>query len=239
MERSNRRPSGLGERKWRTLSPAQGSTANKACRLPTVWTRPRVRASRRSASIRSAPNHHQPSRVVAPRVWAATTAIEFSSRASVLRLGPVSNRRTQAASLTRDVHNVLTFHKEALGQRPTGSVRALDRPAPARATPWRRSASGVAGPHGREPARAEQLLLVVDDLDGRRQIVVIHPDDDVVVVGPAALHVTPPVLVPMGAGVAGAQRRGRPLTLPLTSLPCSGTLRPCPKGGPDVVEPGG
>ncbi len=36
---------------------------------------------------------------------------------------------------------------------------------------------GVAGPVGGEPTRAEQLLVVVNDLDGRRQFVGIDADD--------------------------------------------------------------
>ena len=50
---------------------------------------------------------------------------------------------------------------------------------------------GVAGPIGGEPTRPEQPLAMVDDLDGGRQLVGIHSDDDV-------LHVLlPPGLDPM------------------------------------------
>jgi hypothetical protein len=49
----------------------------------------------------------------------------------------------------------------------------------------------VAGSVGGEPARAEQLLAIVDDLDGGRELVGIDPDDDLLLV------LLPPALVPM------------------------------------------
>ena len=56
----------------------------------------------------------------------------------------------------------------------------------------RRSASLRSGLVGREPPRAEPLLVFVDDLDRRGQLVRVDPDDDL-------LHVLlPPVLVPIG-----------------------------------------
>jgi len=65
----------------------------------TVWTRSRVSSSRRSHSIRSAsssPSERSTRRVL---VRTATIAMEWASRASVLRLWLVSNNQTRAASL--------------------------------------------------------------------------------------------------------------------------------------------
>ncbi len=66
------------------------SSANSAWSRSTVWTRRRVNASRRSVSIRSA--SRSPSTCNTRRVLArtATLAMECASRASVLRLCPVS-----------------------------------------------------------------------------------------------------------------------------------------------------
>ena len=75
------------------------SSASKACSRSTVWTRRRVRASRRSVSIRrasSSPSSWSTRSVV---VRTATAATACASWASVLRLWPVSKSRTRAASL--------------------------------------------------------------------------------------------------------------------------------------------
>jgi len=55
---------------------------------------------------------------------------------------------------------------------------------------------------GGEPTRAEELLVRIDDLDGRRKLVGIDPDDDV-------LHVLPPVLVPDVDGEVGSATTSR------------------------------
>ena len=94
--------------------------------------------------------------------------------------------------LGRHVDDVLAGLEQPLGERTSGTVGALDRPDPVRpglgVGPHRR----VAGLVGGEPSRAEQLLVLVDDLDRRRQLVGIDPDDDL-------LHaLLPPVLVPIG-----------------------------------------
>jgi hypothetical protein len=63
--------------------------------------------------------------------------------------------------------------------------------------PWRE-----ASPVGAEPSRSEQVLVMVDDLDRRRQLVGIDPDDDV-------LHVLLPLLVPIKDGEVGSATTSR------------------------------
>jgi hypothetical protein len=76
-----------------------------------------------------------------------------------------------------DVHYVLAGLEQTLGQWSAGAVASLDRPNPLgprlRVGPHR----GVPGLVGAEPARAEQPLVTVDDLDGGRELVGIDPDD--------------------------------------------------------------
>jgi hypothetical protein len=56
---------------------------------------------------------------------------------------------------------------------------------------------------GGEPTRAVELLVRVDDLDGRRELVGVDPDDDV-------LHVLlPPFLVPDVDGEVGIATASR------------------------------
>jgi hypothetical protein len=70
----------------------------------------------------------------------------------------------------RHVHNVLAGLEQTLGQRSAGTVAALDGSDPfgpvLRVSPHR----GVAATVSAEPARAEESLVSVDDLDGGRQL---------------------------------------------------------------------
>ena len=74
---------------------------------------------------------------------------------------------------------------ERRGRRSCGCGRCrraglVPTASPARRRPVRRPravAGPTAGPVGGEPTGAEQLLVVVNDLDGRRQFVGIDPDD--------------------------------------------------------------
>ena len=99
----------------------------------------------------------------------------------VVRVGlavvPGVQRPGPGRELRRDVDDVLAVGQQPLRQRPAGTVAALHRPRPL----------GVAGDvfaHRRvpglvrgEPAGRQDRLLVVDDLDGRRQLVGIDPDE--------------------------------------------------------------
>ena len=88
------------------------------------------------------------------------------------------------------VANVLAGLEETLRQRAACTVGSLDRPHPVRPRLHVGPHRGVAGLVGSEPASAEELLVLVDDLDRGRQLVGIDPDDHV-------LHVLlPPVLDP-------------------------------------------
>jgi len=166
------------------------SSASSAWSRSSVWTRRRVSASRRSVSIRSASSSLSTCSTRKVLVRTATIVIECASRASVLRLWPVSKSRTRAAS----------FAKTSTTCSPASSNRCANgRPTPlapsTAQTPLRPCLGvgphrGVGSPVGGEPTRAEQLLVLVDDLDRRGQLVGVDPDD--------VLHVLlPPVLVPM------------------------------------------
>ena len=105
----------------------------------------------------------------------------------------MSKSRTRAAS----------FAGTSTTCSPSSRSRcASGRPAPLLPRPPRPAAArlgvlahrGVAGPVGGEPARSEQPLVMVDDLDRGRQLVGIHPDDDLL----RLFHVLlPPGLDPM------------------------------------------
>jgi hypothetical protein len=79
--------------------------------------------------------------------------------------------------LRRHVDDPFAGLEEPLSQWPSGTVAALDRPHAVRPGCDVPPHCGVAGLVGGEPTRAEQLLVVINDLDGRRQFVGIHPDD--------------------------------------------------------------
>jgi hypothetical protein len=93
------------------------------------------------------------------------------------------------SELGGDVHYLLAVLEESLRERSPSTVAALDRPDPVGPRLGVLAHCGGAGPVGCEPPRPKQLLAIVDDLDGGRQLVGIDPDDD-------TLHVLlPPVLV--------------------------------------------
>jgi len=105
--------------------------------------------------------------------------------------------------LRRDVHIVFAVLEQALRQWATGSVAALDRPHPLRPGAGVVAHRRVAGPVDGEPPGAQQLLVMVDDLDGDPQPVGIDPDDDM-------LHVLlPPTLVPDVNGEVGIATTSR------------------------------
>ncbi len=93
--------------------------------------------------------------------------------------------------LRGNVDDLLAGLQEPLRQGASDTVGALDRPYPRRPCLGVGPHCRVAGPVGGEPPRAELPFAVVDDLDRRRQLVGIDPDDD-------TLHVLlPPELLPM------------------------------------------
>jgi hypothetical protein len=85
--------------------------------------------------------------------------------AGVLRPPSLVERVVLQAALGRDVDDVLAALEESLGEWVAGAVAALDSSDPvgpaARVLPHR----CVAGLVGGEATRAEQLLVLVDDLD--------------------------------------------------------------------------
>ena len=102
-----------------------------------------------------------------------------------------------------DIDDLLAVLEESLRQRAAGTVAALDRPHPLRPGAGVVAHRRVAGPVDGEPPGAQQLLVMVDDLDGDPQPVGIDPDDDM-------LHVLlPPTLVPDVNGEVGIATTSR------------------------------
>jgi hypothetical protein len=79
--------------------------------------------------------------------------------------------------LRGDVDNLFAVFQESLRQWPPGAVAAVDRPHSVVPGFDVLAHRGVASLVGGEPSRAKQLLVMVDDLDGGRQLVGIDPDD--------------------------------------------------------------
>jgi hypothetical protein len=79
--------------------------------------------------------------------------------------------------LGRHVHHVLAMSQQSLRQRAAGAVAALDRPDPIRPPRHGSTHRRIPGPVGAEPAGGQHRLLTVDDLDRRRQLVGIDPDE--------------------------------------------------------------
>ena len=79
--------------------------------------------------------------------------------------------------LGRHVNDLLAGFQEPLGQWSTGSVGALDSPDPVRPCLHVCAHRGVASLVGAEATRAQPLLVVIDDLDGGRQLVGIDPNN--------------------------------------------------------------
>jgi hypothetical protein len=74
------------------------------------------------------------------------------------------------------IHHVLPVGQQPLRQRTPCTVAALDRPDPVRPGRDVLEHRGVAGVVDAEPAGRQHSLVVVDDLDGHRQLVGIDPD---------------------------------------------------------------
>jgi len=79
--------------------------------------------------------------------------------------------------LGRHVHDVFAVGQEPLRQRPAGAVAAFDRPDPLRPGLDVLAHRGVPDLVGAEPTRGQHRLPVVDDLDRRRQLVGIDPNE--------------------------------------------------------------
>jgi hypothetical protein len=126
-----------------------------------------------------------------------------------LRLWPVSNNLARADSFGRHVEHVLPVGQETLGQRAAGAVAALDRPGPLGPGRHVSTRRGIAGLVGAEPPARQQPFSVVDDLDGRRQLVGIDPDEH------PRHRQTPRLIGPaVGAGRALLLRAGQSLREP-------------------------
>jgi len=78
--------------------------------------------------------------------------------------------------LRRYVHHRFTVGDQPLGDVATHSFASFHRPHPVRPPPAGGQQVLVAVAVGAEPARREDLLRLVEDLDRRRPLVRIHPD---------------------------------------------------------------
>ena len=72
--------------------------------------------------------------------------------------------------LRRNIEDLFAGLDQALRQRTTGTVGALDRPDPMRPLPHIPPQRGIPSLVGGEPARREQPLSRVDDLDRGRKL---------------------------------------------------------------------
>ncbi len=128
-----------------------------------------------------------------------TTATEWASRASVLRLWPVSKQTDSSGELGRDVEDVLARFEEPLRERPCPLRWLPPLPKPDRPRGRVRAHGLVAGVVGGESSTAELRLVLVENLDGGRQLVRIDADDDAI---DRVAHVLlPPVLFRMDGEV--------------------------------------
>jgi hypothetical protein len=102
---------------------------------------------------------------------AGVDRVRFAALASGEHAGP-------GGQLRGHIHDSFTIGDQALRHVPADTVATLDRPL-AVLVPTTGSEHGlVAVAVGAEPAPPDRLLTLVDDLDGRRPLVWIHPDDD-------------------------------------------------------------
>jgi hypothetical protein len=76
------------------------------------------------------------------------------------------------------VHHDLAVGDQTLSDVLADAVAALDRPDPVLMLPAELEHRLVAVTVGAEPASREDLLAVVDDLDGSGPLMRIHADDD-------------------------------------------------------------
>ncbi len=79
--------------------------------------------------------------------------------------------------LRRDIYDRLAVMDEAVGDVFADAVATLDRPDALGVRPTGREHIGIASLVGAEPADRQNLGSFVDDLDRRRSLVWIHPDD--------------------------------------------------------------
>jgi hypothetical protein len=94
-----------------------------------------------------------------------------------LAVVPAIEQPGAGGELGGHVDHRLTVGQQPLRQRPAGAVTALDRPNPLRPGRDVFAHHGVAGLVGVEPASRQDSLAMVDDLDGRRQLMGIDPDE--------------------------------------------------------------
>jgi hypothetical protein len=97
--------------------------------------------------------------------------VGLAAMAGVQESGP-------GCQLGRDIDHPLAGLQQPLRQRTAHAEAALDCPLPVRPLVHVLPHGREAGLVGSEPARTEDLLSLVDDLDRGRQFMGIDPDDD-------------------------------------------------------------
>jgi hypothetical protein len=130
----------------------------------------------------------------------AATATLWASTGFVGRVGLAAlaggEHPDLGGQLRWHVHHGFTVGDQSLRGVPADAVAAFHRPYPLRVAPAEGTHRPVAVPVGAEPAARQYGLPVVDDLDRRRPLVRIHPDDD-------SSHATPPRCDRMGFSEEG------------------------------------
>src|SRR5215213_3519974 len=144
-------------------APPGISSVSSRCNRLTVCTRRAESSSRRSTSSRSATSSSSEASTRRSGVRSAVAAIAWASVASVLRALPVSHPRSQ---LRRNIDDRLPVGEQPLRQRPTHSLRALDRPPVAWPLPPHVAEHPlVITRSSAEPAGRQRHSLLIDGLD--------------------------------------------------------------------------
>ena len=142
-----------------------------------TWVRARPGSSRRSASRPSTTRSALTSTVTRPGDRNAASATECAPR----RVGLAAVAGTEdpylRRQLRRHVLDRLAAGHQPVRDMPADSVASLDRPDPAGELPPGREHLRIASLAGAIPARGQHSRLVVDNLDRRRPLMRIHPDD--------------------------------------------------------------
>jgi hypothetical protein len=104
-------------------------------------------------------------------------ATECASTGSLLRGVAGGEHPHLRRQLRRHIQHGLTVVDQPMGDVLADAVTALHRPGALAVAPPSGEHGGVAGLVRAVAARREDPAAVVDDLDGRRALVRVHPDD--------------------------------------------------------------
>src|ERR1022692_4739313 len=188
------------------FAPPGSSSSSSRCSRLVVCERATPSSSRRSAKSRSATIASSTAMTRRPLLRSPASATECAPARVGLTALAGGEHPGPGRQLRRHIHDRLAVGDQALRDVPADPVAALHRPGAVLELAARGQHRLVAVPVSAEPAREQHLLPVVDDLDRRRALMRIHPDDH-------GLHVCSPRLE-TGGDRRGGQRYfelGRPL----------------------------